>query len=698
MARKSAPLSLGAVLEALPLGIALTLLAALPSFFNFATDQIFEEQKSLLLRAGALMALPGTFGLLSVAYARRLIAQPILYLFAALLVTLAIATILSGPTRDAVFGAYLRRHGLVTWIALAIMFLAILSAARSSGGRDLVLRALIIGTAWPAAYLLLQRAGFDVVQWIAPNQGHQPGSTFGNHVLIGGYLAMVIPLTLMEAWRSHWAWGALSVLQVAALVVSGSRGAALALVAAASVALWRIAPRRVMVPIAWAGGIAFVLLFAVPSLRPTALTDRLNPQVGSARVRILIWGDTLRIARDSRAGWWIGHGLESLRSRYPSHYSPEIGRWEQIDAMPDRAHNEILDMLVSAGVIGASIEMAFFAAVLLAAVRNGDVALQAGAAAAVAAHVIEIQFGIASTVSRLGFLAVAAVVMGSRVAGSEESRPLTARSGWIVAAAVVGALSPWLSTLPSVINNPITSGTEDQFIAYLAQQSVSTPLLYAGFLFLAIAIARASAGSQRKSSAWWQLPALAIAGWLVVSWSIVPARADTFSAAAQSYGRDQRWPEATVAFGAAAREAPTVPDYLDGLGRASIEWAVSSTSPRREQLLAQARSAYERAIALDEFAPIYPRHLAASFRIRASFLEGAARDEALLEADRIYAHVTTWAPTLTPLWVEWAWVDIDRGRPTDGIRKLDQALLLDPQRGDAQRLQADLLAGRPPVR
>src|SRR5262245_41918199 len=121
MARSARP-SLGAVLEALPVGIALTLLAALPSFFNFATDQIFEEQKSLLLRAGALMALPGVCALFSVAHVRRLAAQPIVYLFAALLVALTIATVLSGTTRDAVFGAYLRRHGLVTWVALGILF------------------------------------------------------------------------------------------------------------------------------------------------------------------------------------------------------------------------------------------------------------------------------------------------------------------------------------------------------------------------------------------------------------------------------------------------------------------------------------------------------------------------------------------------------------------------------------------------
>lgn len=54
--------------------------------------------------------------------------------------------------------------------------------------------------------------------------------------------------------------------------------------------------------------------------------------------------------------------LAALPSLFAPHYLPEIGRWEQIDAMPDRAHNETLDALVSAGVIGATLELALSSA------------------------------------------------------------------------------------------------------------------------------------------------------------------------------------------------------------------------------------------------------------------------------------------------------------------------------------------------
>ena len=243
-----------------------------------------------------------------------------------------------------------------------------------------------------------------------------------------------------------------------------------------------------------------------------------------------------------------------------SHYTPEIGRWEQTRC-PDRAHNEILDTLVSAGVIGASIEIALFAAILLGAARTAmprcRQALQRRWPRTLSRSVRHRGCGEPARV-----FAVAAVVAGARTAGADESRPITARSVWIAAAAGVGALSPWLSTLPSVINNPITTGTEDQFIAYLASQAISTPWLYAALLLLAIVMAWSLAGGGR-TAAWWQLPALGAAVRLVVPLSIAPSRADV-----QRRGQPIR-PRSALARSddrvrAAAREAPTVPEYHDG--------------------------------------------------------------------------------------------------------------------------------------
>lgn len=55
------PRRVGRAFEALPEAIALTLVAALPAFMNLVSAGLFEEEKSLLVRAAALLALPGVW-------------------------------------------------------------------------------------------------------------------------------------------------------------------------------------------------------------------------------------------------------------------------------------------------------------------------------------------------------------------------------------------------------------------------------------------------------------------------------------------------------------------------------------------------------------------------------------------------------------------------------------------------------------
>ena len=92
--RRTSPpgVAVDGVLDALPAAIALTLVVAIPAYINLASDQVFEEQKSLLLLAGALVALPGV---LSAWWrgAGPVVRNPIVLSFVALVILLFIAAI-----------------------------------------------------------------------------------------------------------------------------------------------------------------------------------------------------------------------------------------------------------------------------------------------------------------------------------------------------------------------------------------------------------------------------------------------------------------------------------------------------------------------------------------------------------------------------------------------------------------------------
>ena len=133
----------------------------------------------------------------------------------------------------------------------------------------------MLGSIWPCCYALLQRVGVDPVSWIAASPG-RAGSTFGNPIFLGGYLAVVLPLTAMLARRTRIAVPLL-VLQLAALAATASRGPFVAVVAGlfvfGVVSAWS-APRGRAIAIAALvlAAVTASALAAFPSARPASIS------------------------------------------------------------------------------------------------------------------------------------------------------------------------------------------------------------------------------------------------------------------------------------------------------------------------------------------------------------------------------------------------------------------------------------------
>lgn len=168
--------------------------------------------------------------------------------------------------------------------------------------------------------------------------------------------------------------------QVSAIVLSASRGPLLGLVAGCGVvgAVWlvRQRARRVrLATLAAAAAAAAVAVAAVafatgPSERLSALTESGG---GSGRIRVLVWKGSLELLAErpvAKPGGdplnplrpLLGYGPETFRDVYAHVYQPELGRLdpETPFAVPDRAHNALLDSLVAGGVLGLLAYLAVF--------------------------------------------------------------------------------------------------------------------------------------------------------------------------------------------------------------------------------------------------------------------------------------------------------------------------------------------------
>lgn len=73
---------------------------------------------------------------------------------------------------------------------------------------------------------------------------------------------------------------------------------------------------------------------------------------GTVRVRTLIWEGAANLVRADPGRVLAGHGPETMRLVYPSVFPPELALGGRRSAMPDRAHNEVLDIAAHRGLIG----------------------------------------------------------------------------------------------------------------------------------------------------------------------------------------------------------------------------------------------------------------------------------------------------------------------------------------------------------
>jgi O-Antigen ligase/Tetratricopeptide repeat len=265
----------------------------------------------------------------------------------------------------------------------------------------------------------------------------RPDGNLGQPNLLGGLLAMAIPLALArtlgrrdeenpgESRPGDWRWLALVALLASGLAASASRSGWLAALVGVGLLGARLAPRHVRVP-ALAGasvvvGLAALLLLFSP-LR------HLNQDTGSARLGV--WQDSLHVVAARPLLGWGEDTMGLVFGRYQSR------DWEPGDNF-DRAHTVPLDLAAAQGLLGLAANVWLFATWWNAVLRRRHLAAFAGAAAAYLAWAV-LNFDWAPVTAPFWLLAGAAWP-GAAAAGWRRGRwRATAAAGGLVVALALG--------------------------------------------------------------------------------------------------------------------------------------------------------------------------------------------------------------------------------------------------------------------
>jgi O-antigen ligase/Flp pilus assembly protein TadD len=427
------------LLEGLWLATALTVPLALSPWGANA----FELPKALLLRL--LVLLMALAALLPVLENRRQATTtlspqrsgpkiPLLWPGLLLGLALVLATVFSVAPQTSLWGSYDRQQGLLTLAAYLALFFLVVAHLRSRAQVMRLWLVLVWGSAPLVVYGLLQAAGLDPLAW-QTDAASAVLSTLGRANFVGSYLVLVAPLTATRLVVSgrRWPYALLLAGQVACLALTQARAAWLGMAAALLVGLlaWtvtgqrrkrqRAAPVLAILTLA-ALAVGFVALLNLPGGPLAPLTrlpglDRLATLAGagsgSGAARLVTWRATLPLIAERAV---LGYGPETMRPVFARVFPPELVYYQGRHVSVDRAHNLWLDLGMSAGLAGILALGALLAGWGWLAWRGrpdgGDRwgrAAGAGLLAAVAGHLVDLQFSFDLTASATVFWLVLAM-------------------------------------------------------------------------------------------------------------------------------------------------------------------------------------------------------------------------------------------------------------------------------------------------
>ena len=639
------------------LTVVLVPLALNPWSFNYILPKAALLRGLILLTGAAhVVALGWSAGGVPRRWLQRPLARPTLAVGAVTLLT----ALTSRVPLASLWGSYHRQQGAYLTLLLVAWSLLLAHTLRSARRRRRLGSALAVtGT------LLALTPFLEALVWRENPFTWRPGGSLGNPIFLGAALIMTLPFTLGKFLRSlqtpralravkttveapggsRLAWGGALLLQIIALIITQSRGPWLGALAGVSLfvalLLWRTHRRWVIggpiVAAPAAGGLLAGLNMGVVPAERISRLPYVNRAVratdlsrGTTRVRIVLWQAALRlVTRWPEIGFetdilhplrpLIGYGPDTASVAYTAVYPPELAHIEEPDAIWDRAHNELLDVLTMRGLLGLAALGWLTGAVARRGLRLWQRAETlrtrlwiAAPLAALTAHAVEVQFAFSTlTTQMLGWLCVA-----------------------------------WIAALPPGVDRPAE--------ARRPSDAALTPrwrvyALVGALLLIAVAV-------RVEGGALW---------------------ADTLAGRARRRDRSGQWEQSLALYDRAIALVPWSAPYRQFRAEALFNLSrqlPESAKPLKADLFAAADRSLSRARRLH---PLELEHYANAGILHAAWAE--IEPEHLTEAVRYYEQALTLAPTRINLYVELGHIYHNHERYRDALAQYDAALEIDPQ-------------------
>lgn len=356
-----------------------------PIYFGafFASANPFEFQKVVLFKilfiflfffsALKFILYPGFLNFFKVAFKKYFLVVFLILIFSFLSVFWSI------DPRLAFWGSLTRQMGWVSYLYFFLFFIILslnllLSENKKKSVNNLIITALI-SSVFVSLYAILQFWGYDFLIWAEPASiTKRAMSTLGQPNFLGSFLLFSLPLAVYLFIKNKKIVGKvlfllLFLIQLLALVFSGSRGAWLGFLGA-SLLLLVLCYYKKNKKIFFSGLAVITLVVVFLFLGKNSVSLRFKSAFdisqGSSSVRTFIWSHSF----DSFENRLFGYGLENQKEALWPYYQSDLAINNKVNVVFDRAHNLVLDILLTVGIVGLFLWLCFYYSIFKLIFRN----------------------------------------------------------------------------------------------------------------------------------------------------------------------------------------------------------------------------------------------------------------------------------------------------------------------------------------
>ena len=288
------------------------------------------------------------------------------------LLTLGISTYYAQDWHAAFNGSYYRQQGLTSYFFYILFFCLLLFNTKISNTRlncNKIIITIVLSSFFVSIYGIAQKFGFDFISWNEPAWlTGRVTSSLGQPNYLASYLLLVIPLAIYLIFSAKKLliksfWCLILISQLLCLFFTYSRGGLIGLIVGLIITVliyFLIVKKNIFkknnfkqIIIAFLLLIIFVSVGLACYYKIDFFRERVrssfNSQSGSVAIRIKFWNASLLAIKEKP---FFGYGLDNQGEILVKYYQKDWAIYSKVNDYPDRAHNLILDILLTSGIVG----------------------------------------------------------------------------------------------------------------------------------------------------------------------------------------------------------------------------------------------------------------------------------------------------------------------------------------------------------